>query len=131
MATKTRSRSKYDPAILDTILAMGLQGASQKMIWSKLGISSSTARAWREKHADFAEALDLALVHSQAFWETQMLANVENKNFNSRMVEIAVRGQFPSDYKDNREIKSEVKAEVTVDFNKAVDDLLKALKEAE
>jgi hypothetical protein len=125
------NKSKYDPAILPIILEMGLQGSSQKMIWSKLGISSATARAWREKHADFAEALDLALVHSQAFWESQMLANVENKNFNSRMVEIAVRGQFPSDYKDNREVKQEIKAEVTVDFNKAVDQLLKDLKEAE
>ena len=126
-----KSRSKYDPAILQTIIDMGLQGASQKMIWSKLGISAGTARAWREKHSDFAETLDLALVHSQAFWESQMLANVENKNFNSRMVEIAVRGQFPSDYKDNREVKQEIKAEVTVDFNAAVDQLLKDLKEAE
>jgi len=131
MATKIKSRSKYDPAILPTILEMGLQGSSQKMIWSKLGISSSTARAWREKHADFAEALDLALVHSQAFWETQMLANVENKNFNTRMVEVAVRGQFPSDYKDRQEIKAEVKQEVSIDFNAAIGNLLKSLKESE
>ena len=132
MATKIKSKSKYDPEILPIILEMGLTGASQKMIWSKLGISAGTARAWKEKYPDFAEALDLALVHSQAFWETAMLTNVENKNFNSRMVEIAVRGQFPADYKQNVDVKQDVKADVKIiDFNAAINDLLKNLKDAE
>jgi hypothetical protein len=122
--------SKYNPEMLKTIVEMGKEGASQKMIWSTLGISKSTADAWRKSKPEFADALDLALVHSQAFWERTMLANVENKNFNSRMVEIAVRGQFPSDYKDNREIKQDLKADVTIDFQGAVNDLIKKLKES-
>jgi hypothetical protein len=122
--------SKYNTEMLKTIVEMGKEGASQKMIWSTLGISKSTADAWRKSKPEFADALDLALVHSQAFWERTMLANVENKNFNSRMVEIAVRGQFPSDYKDNREIKQDLKADVTIDFQGAVNDLIKKLKEA-
>lgn len=116
--------------MLETIVELGKQGASQKMIWSTLGISKSTADAWRKSKPEFAEALDVALVHSQAFWEAMMLANVENRAFNSRMVEIAVRGQFPSDYKDRQEIKAEVKQETTVNFAEATNDLIKALKAA-
>ena len=121
--------TKYDPKMLPTIIDFGKAGASQKMIWSALDISSSTAAAWKKKYPDFAETLDLALVHSQAHWEKTMLVNAENKNFNTRMVEIAVRGQFPLDYKEQREQKVELKADVNIDFGAAVTDLIKQLKD--
>jgi hypothetical protein len=62
--------------------------------------------------------------------EREMLANVGNKAFNSRIAEIALRGQFPQDYKETREQKIDVKADVVVDFKGAVDDLIKQLKAA-
>ncbi len=74
--------------------------------------------------------LGVALVHSQAFWEREMLANVGNKAFNSRIAEIALRGQFPQDYKETREQKIDVKADVVVDFTGAVNDLIAKLKGA-
>jgi len=124
--------TKYNPAMCKTMIDMGLEGASQKMIWSALGISKSTAENWRKKYPDFAEALDQALVHSQAYWERIMLANVDNKNFNTRMVEIAVRGQFAQDYRESKDTKIDIKNEVnTVDFNKSIQELLKKLRETE
>ena len=112
----------------DVIIAMGKEGASQKMMWSQLGISKQTAETWKKKHADFAEALDIALVHAQSYWETQLLANVENKNFNSRLVEIALRGQFQQDYRETKDTKIDLKAEVKIDFQKEINDLISALK---
>lgn len=120
--------AKFEPAMCDTIIAMGEEGASQKMMWSKLGISKTTAETWKKKHPEFAEALDIALVHAQSYWETQLLANVENKNFNSRLVEIALRGQFQQDYRETRDTKIDAKLEVKVDFNKEIADLISALK---
>jgi hypothetical protein len=58
-----------------------------------------------------------------------MLANVENKAFNSRIAEIALRGQYPDDYKDNREIKANVKQEVAIDFVGEMNNLIAALKQ--
>ena len=112
----------------DTIIAMGKEGASQKMMWSQLGISKQTAENWKKKYAEFAEALDIALVHAQSYWETQLLANVENKNFNSRLVEIALRGQFQQDYRESRDTKIDVKAEIKVDYQKEIAELIAALK---
>ena len=112
----------------DVIIAMGKEGASQKMMWSQLGISKSTAETWKKNHPEFAEALEIALVHAQSYWETQLLANVENKNFNSRLVEIALRGQFQQDYRETRENKVEVKADVVIDFQGAVNEVIKELK---
>jgi hypothetical protein len=120
--------SKYDPKMCDTIIAMGLEGASQKMMWSQLGISKTTADNWKKKYPDFGEALEIALVHAQSYWETQLLANVENKNFNSRLVEIALRGQFQQDYRETRDTKIDAKVEVKIDFQKEINDLISALK---
>ena len=119
---------KFEPAMCDQMIAMGKEGASQKMMWSQLGISKNTAESWRKKHPDFAEALEIALVHAQSYWETQLLANVENKNFNSRLVEIALRGQFQQDYRETRDTKIDLKAEIKVDYVKEINELLAALK---
>jgi len=127
MATK-KLIPKFESKMCDVIIAMGKEGASQKMMWSQLGISKGTAETWKKKHSEFAEALDIALVHAQSYWETQLLANVENKNFNSRLVEIALRGQFQQDYRETRDTKIDAKVEIKVDYQKEIADLLAALK---
>jgi len=123
-----KSAVKCTPEICNQVIELGKLGSSQKMIWSQIGISKSTAETWKKNHPEFAEALDLALVHAQAFWETQLLANIENKGYNSRLAEIALRGQFQQDYRETRDNKVEVKADVVIDFNGAVNDLIKELK---
>lgn len=126
------SKKKYTfkPEMCDQLIEMGMTGASQKMMFSAIGISKGVAEDWKKKYPEFADALDLAIVHSQAYWERELLANVGNKAFNSRIAEIALRGQFPADYKETRENKVEVKADVVVDFSSAVNDLIAKLKEA-
>jgi len=111
-----------------TILELGQQGASQKSIYAAIGVSKATAAKWKLEDPVFAETMDMATTHGQAFWENMMLANIDNKAFNSRVAEIALRGQYPDDYKDNREIKSTVKQEIVVDFNKEISELISALK---
>ena len=127
MATK-KLVPKFDPAMCEQMIAMGKEGASQKMMWSQLGISKNTAESWKKKYPDFAEALEIALVHAQSYWETQLLANVENKNFNSRLVEIALRGQFQQDYRETKDTKIDLKAEIKVDYQKEINELIAALK---
>ena len=112
----------------DKMIELGQQGASQKMIFADLGITKDVAKGWEKKYPEFKDALDMALVHSQAYWEREMLANVGNKLFNSRIAEIALRGQFPQDYKDVREIKADIKQEVKIDFAGEVNDLIKQLR---
>ena len=127
MAAK-KSLSKYNPEMCERMIELGKLGSSQKMIWSDLGISKATAESYKKSHPEFAEALDMALVHSQAHWERELLANIENKGYNSRLAEIALRGQFQQDYRETRDTKIDLKAEVKVDFQKEVSELIAALK---
>ena len=131
MTEETKTKKKMSTkAQRDTMIEMGLQGASQKMMFSQLGLSKSQAETLKKNDAEFADALDLAVVHSQSYWESMLLANIDNKSFNSRLAEIALRGQFQSDYRETRDTKVDVKAEVIVDYKGAVSKLLEDLKKA-
>ena len=96
---------------------------------SAIGVSKTTALKLKKEDPFFAETMDLATTYGQAYWENMMLSNIENKQFNSRIAEIALRGQYPDDYKDSRDQKIDLKAEVVVDFNKEIANLISALKQ--
>ena len=115
----------------EEVIELGKTGASQKIMFSALGISKTTAAAWRKKYPEFEEAMDRALVESQAWWEREALANLNNRTYNTRLFEIATRAQFPQDYKERMEIKQDVKAEVTVDFAGEVNNLIKQLRKSQ
>lgn len=121
---------KFNDEHAKIILALGQQGASQKAMYAAIGISKATAAKLKKEDPVFAETMDLATTYGQAYWENMMLANIENKGFNSRVAEIALRGQYPDDYKDSREQKVDLKAEVVVDFGGEVAKLIESLKEA-
>ena len=129
MATK-KPQSKYvfKPEMCDRMIELGKEGASQKMMFAEIGINKNVADTWKKNHEEFADALATAITHSQAYWEREILANVNNKGFNSRLAEIALRGQFQDDYRETRDTKVDLKAEVKIDFNKEIADLISALK---
>jgi hypothetical protein len=120
----------FKPEMCDRMIELGQQGASQKMIWSDLAITKDVAKTWQKKYPEFADALDMALVHSQAFWEREMLTNIGNRSFNSRIAEVALRGQFPTDYRERMDIKQEIKQDIKIDFAGEVSNLIKQLREA-
>jgi hypothetical protein len=122
------NKKTFTEEMAKTILELGQHGASQKAMYSAIGISKATAAKWKQDDPLFAETMDMATTYGQAFWENMMLANIDNKAFNSRVAEIALRGQYPDDYKDSREIKANIKQEVVVDFNKEISELITALK---
>jgi DNA-binding XRE family transcriptional regulator len=125
MATK---KFKFNEDHAKIVLDLGQQGASQKAMYAAIGISKDTAARLKKDDPFFAETLSLATTYGQAFWENMMLANIDNRTFNSRVAEISLRGQYPDDYKESRETKIDLKAEVKVDFNKEIADLISALK---
>jgi hypothetical protein len=122
--------TKYKPEMCAQVVELGKTGASQKIMFSHLGISRTTADKWKKEKPDFAEAMDRAVVESQAWWEREALANLNNRTYNTRLFEIATRAQFPQDYKDRMEIKQDIKADVSIDFVGTVDKLLKDLRAA-
>ncbi len=130
MTIKKESPQKktFTKEMAQAVLDLGRQGASQKSMYAAINISKGTAAKWKQEDPLFAETMDMATTYGQSYWEMMLLANIDNKAFNSRVAEIALRGQYPDDYKDNREVKATVKQEVVVDFAGEVAELIKALK---
>ena len=131
MAAKKAPANKktFTEEMAKAVLELGQQGASQKSMYAAIGISKATAAKWKQDDPFFAETMSMATTYGQAYWENMMLANIDNKGFNSRIAEIALRGQYPEDYKERMDIKQNIKQEVVVDFNKEISELIKALKE--
>jgi hypothetical protein len=127
-AKKPTPKYVFKPEMCDRMIELGKEGASQKMMFAEIGINKGVAETWKKNHPEFADALDMAVTHSQAYWEREILANLNNKTFNSRLAEIALRGQFQQDYRETRDIKLDAKVETKVDFNKEIAELLSALK---
>jgi len=119
---------KFNEDHAKVILELGQQGASQKAMYAAIGISKDTAAKLKKEDPLFAETMSLATTYGQAFWENMMLANIDNKTFNSRVAEISLRGKYPDDYRERMDIKQDIKQEVKIDFNKEVAELIAALK---
>jgi hypothetical protein len=130
VATKKSPANKktFTPEMAQTILELGKQGASQKAMFAAVNISKATAAKWKQENPLFAETMDMATTYGQAYWENMMLANIENKAFNSRIAEICLRGQYPEEYKETRDNKLTAAVEIKIDFAKEVNDLIQALK---
>ena len=124
-----KSITKYEPSMCDTVIELGKTGASQKIMYSTLGISKTTGDRWKKEKPEFAEAMDRAVVESQAWWEREALANLNNRTYNTRLLEVVTRAQFPADYKERMEIKQDIKQEVQIDFAGEVSSLIKQLRE--
>ena len=121
------NKKTFTPEMAETILELGKQGASQKAMYAAIGVSKTTAARWKEEDPFFAETMDMATTYGQAYWENMMLANIDNKAFNSRIAEIALRGQYPDEYRDRLDVKQNIKQEVVVDFDAQVTELIKKL----
>ena len=122
------NKKTFTKEMAETVLELGKQGASQKAMYAAIGISKDVAARLKKDDEFFAETMSMATTYGQAYWENMMLANIDNRAFNSRVAEIALRGQYPEDYKDRMDVKQNIKQEIAVDFNKEIADLISALK---
>jgi DNA-binding XRE family transcriptional regulator len=123
------NKKQFTKEMAETILDLGKQGASQKSMYAAIGVSKATAAKWKEENPEFAEVMSLATTYGQSFWEMMLLANIDNKSFNSRVAELALKGQYPDDYGQQRiDLKANVKQEVSIDFVGEIQKLIKELK---
>lgn len=127
VAKKSNTKKIFTKDMAETVIELGKQGASQKAMYAAIGISKDSAARLRKDDEFFTETMSMATTYGQAYWENMMLANIDNKAFNSRVAEIALRGQYPEDYKDRQEIKANIKQELVIDYDKEISDLIAKL----
>lgn len=82
--------SKYTPDMCDTLISMMRTGASIGEVSTTLGIGRTTVYNWRKPdgkyyNPDFAEALEMGLTYSEAWWLRQGRENLCKRSFNYQL----------------------------------------------
>ena len=96
---KIGAPTRYDPAVHPIeIIKLGKEGKSVAQMAAAFDVGRASFYDWSEKHPEFSNAFTRAKEHSQAWWEEQAAANIDNKNFNANLFRVSAQARFKEDY---------------------------------
>ena len=97
--------TKYQPDwMLEKIIDLGMNGASRAKIALVLGINYDTLVEWEKKYPDFSDALKMAKLGAQVWFEEVMQAAVlgELEKVPAALLIFALKSRFAHDYREVR-----------------------------
>lgn len=113
-AKKMGRPSKYDPAMCETVVELGMQGKSKAQIAAKLQVTRETVDIWAKKHAEFSDAIKVAHDLALAWWEDEGQTGIKagQGNFNATAFIFQMKNRFRDDYRDQQDHKHGVSDEL-------------------
>lgn len=112
--------TKYRPECCAIVVAAGKEGASKVELALKCGCSRKTLDYWREKHSEFDEAMDLAEMHAQVWWEQKgrdLVTGVIEKGSATAFI-FQMKNRFRADYPDRVEHTGKDGGAITLTLSK-------------
>jgi hypothetical protein len=97
--------TKYQPEwMLDKVLDLGLKGASRGKIAFTLGINYDTLVEWEKRYPDFSDALKMAKLGAQVWFEDVMQAAILGsiEKVPAALLIFALKSRFPAEYREVR-----------------------------
>ena len=102
--------STYDPAYCERVIELGRLGKSIEQICSNLNTPVRTLYEWRDRNAEFSQALEYAKELEQAWWEEQahlyMLEQKDGPKLNASLWSRSMAARFPKKYRES--VKQEI-----------------------
>lgn len=91
----------YRREYCERVIEMGKEGASAIEMATDLGVSRNTmSRNWTALHEEFADALEMALQHSQTWWEKKGREGMTKRDFNAQVWSRSMSARFPNDWRE-------------------------------
>jgi hypothetical protein len=84
-----------------------------------LGVTRRRLISWEQAHPEFAEAMEIALDQALAWWETKAQRNLNQKHFQSGMLNKMMASRYPQDYGERSAV--EVDMPITVITRRIID----------
>lgn len=107
----------YDPAYCERVIEWGRMGKSITWMCATLGCSKPTIYLWEKTHEEFSNALQVARMESQKWWEDMGQAHVlmqkDSGTFNQAMWAKNMACRFADDWRDKSEQKIEGDVSIT------------------
>ena len=94
--------NKYDPAFCEKVIELGKIGASKVEMACELGICKATFNNYENEYPEFLDAVRLAVMFSQVFWEKngRLATFGEVPNFNATTWIFNMKNRFSDDWTD-------------------------------
>jgi hypothetical protein len=80
---KSTNSPLYDSSVCERVIAIMEQGGVLPDVMRGLEIDERTLTEWRQRYAEFNEAIETGLTYSEAFWEEALRTNLCNPAFDS------------------------------------------------
>jgi len=97
--------STYDPAYCEQVIALGRVGKSIEQICFHFHTPVRTLYEWRDRFAEFSQALEDAKTYEQAWWEEQaaayMLEHKDAAKLNASLWSRSMAARFPKKYRES------------------------------
>lgn len=110
----------YKPEFCGLVIAMGKEGKSRVEMAAAIGVAKNTIEGWADDYDDFAEAYEMALTHSQAWWEKRGREGLTEVAFNGNLWARNIGPRFRDDW-------SESKVTLTHEAGDGISNLLEQL----
>lgn len=101
-------RREYEPRLCNVVINQGRRGKSRAQIAMYLGVSRRKLSTWEAAHADFREAMEIALDYSLAYWETKGEKHLTSKHFQANVLNKIMSSRYPKEYGDKSQIEVDV-----------------------
>lgn len=96
----------YLPKFCDEVIALGQEGKSTTYIIGALGVSRSMFYRWREAFPEFDEAVQLAQLYSQQWWEDVGQTGMLTKGIDSGIWAKNMQSRFREEWQDLRRVET-------------------------
>ena len=98
--------SKYDPEIhIPLVKSLFAKGYSVRAVAAKMGLVNQTLYNWRDRHPDFAEAMEIGQGLGMAMYEDFLRETAENNTGSASATIFAVKNKNPDEWKDKHEVE--------------------------
>jgi hypothetical protein len=93
--------TKYNPEYCETTIEFLAQGKSVTQLSAHLGVSKKTIYNWSNENEEFLHALTRGQELSEAFWETELVDMMRDRDVNAPLVKLYFANRFGWSDKQN------------------------------
>ena len=98
--------SRYRPEYCEKVIELGREGKSKSYMTAALGINKNTLAKWADQNPEFAEALDIALLLSQQWWEDAGQNGMLGRSIDAAIWSRSMSARFREDWADTRRVET-------------------------
>lgn len=98
-------KTLYKPEYDDLVIEWGAEGKSMAWMCAELSISKQTIFDWRKANPSFDEAMHIARLKSQQWWEDIGQANMNTMGFQCSVWGKSMSSRFPDDWRENKGVE--------------------------